>query len=160
MENNNQKTTDQNTELDNCKKQAEEYLNNWKHERADFVNYKKDEAKRAEEFVRFANEPLILEVIEVLDDLELAQREIKNEGLSKVIKKFKDVLRKYGVEEMEIEGKQFDPNLHEQVFADSSGPIPSGIYLMGNLQKVRSGYTMHGRVLRAARVSIIASKLS
>ena len=151
---------DGNVELNLCKKQAEEYLNNWKRERADFMNYKKDEAKRMSEFVKFANEPLILEIIESLDDLELAQEDIKNDGLSGVIKKFKNVLKKYGVEEIEIEGKQFDPNLHEQVFADSGESLQQGAYSMGNMQKVRSGYTMNGRVMRVARVRMLGSKIN
>ena len=156
-------TTEPTTEpsdLEVCKKQAEEYLNNWKRERADFINYKKDEAQRMTEFVKFANESLILETIEVLDDLELAQKNFKNEGLGEIIKKFKDMLKKYGVNEIEAEGKQFDPNLHEQVFADSGEPLPSGTYSTGNIQKIRSGYAMNGKVIRAARVRILASKLN
>ena len=61
-------------ELEKAKNYAEEYLNNWKRERADFLNYKKDEAKRMEEFVRFANEDLLMETIETLDDLEKAHQ--------------------------------------------------------------------------------------
>src|SRR3989344_4745828 len=69
---------------------AEEYLNNWKRERADFVNYKKDEGRRMEEFVKFANESLILELLDVVDDLYLAAKEVKNDGLNQVIKKFEE----------------------------------------------------------------------
>src|SRR3989344_7206683 len=120
--NQNQKTTeiqketeDKNTESDACKKQAEEYLNNWKRERADFVNYKKDEAKRMEEFVKFANESLILELVNVLDDLYLTAREAKNlptmtsAGLEQVIKKFENLLGKYEVEKIKVDGENFDP---------------------------------------------------
>src|SRR3989344_4576364 len=83
---------------------AEEYLNNWKRERADFLNYKKDEVKRLEEFVKFANEAIVLEVIEILDDLEKAATEIKNEGLDQVSKKFQELLKKYGVERIKTKG--------------------------------------------------------
>src|SRR3989344_628145 len=76
------------SELEKCQKERDEYLNNWKRERADFLNYKKEEAKRLEEFVKFANEAVILEVIEVIDDLEKASKEVKNEGLDQVLKKF------------------------------------------------------------------------
>src|SRR3989338_2467504 len=85
---------DQNAELDTCKKLAEEYLNNWKRERADFVNYKKDEGKRMEEFVKFANESLILELLDNLDDLYLAAKQTKDTGLEQIIKKFEDLLKK------------------------------------------------------------------
>ena len=36
------------------------------------MNYKKEEAKRLEEFVKYANEDLLLETIELVDDLELS----------------------------------------------------------------------------------------
>ncbi len=123
---------------------AEEYLNNWKRERADFINYKKEEAKRLEEFVKFANESLILEVLAVFDDLDLAAKQIKDVGLDQVVKKFGDFLGKYGVERIKVEG-EFDPTLHEAVEGEGEGRV----------EEVRAGYTMHGRVIRPARVRIV-----
>ncbi len=125
---------------------TEEYLNNWKRERADFLNYKKDEARRIEEFARFAHEDVILETLEVVDDLELAVQEYKNIGLEQIIKKFKDLFKKYGVEEIEVSGKNFDPALHEAVETEAGGE---------KIIQVRAGYVMHGKVVRPARVKII-----
>lgn len=135
----------QNDESAKLKKQSEEYLNNWKRERADFLNYKKDEAKRLEEFAKFANEDLILEAIEILDDLELAVQELKDVGLEQIIKKFSDLFKKYGVERIDIAGK-FNPGLHEAVETEKEGT---------KMKEVRAGYTMHGQVIRPARVKII-----
>lgn len=136
--------TDEN--LETCKKQAEEYLNNWKRERADFINYKKDEAKRMGEFVGFANEVLILELIDVLDDLYLTARETKNVGLDQVVKKFEDLLGKYEVEKIKVNGEKFDPLKHEAVESEDGGE---------KIEEIRAGYTMHGRVIRPARIKII-----
>lgn len=130
-------------EFEKCKKQAEEYLNNWKRERADFINYKKDETKRLEEFVKFANEGLILEVIDILDDLELAAKQMSDGGLDQVVKKFRDLLAKYGVERIKSNGK-FNPLIHEAVEGEGEGEV----------EEVRAGYLMHGRVIRPARVKI------
>ncbi|MEK7151524.1 MAG: nucleotide exchange factor GrpE [Patescibacteria group bacterium] len=135
--------SDSSAELDICKKQAEEYLNNWKRERADFVNYKKDETKRMSEFIKFGNESLILELLDTTDNLYLAAKEIKNDGLSQVIKKFEDLLKKYGVEKIEVTST-FDPMLHEVVEGTEGDKI----------EEVRAGYTMHGRVIRPARVRL------
>ena len=79
---------DQNSknELEESKKQAEEYLNNWKRERADFVNYKKDETKRVEEFLKFSTEGIILDLIDVIDAIEVARKNIPD------IKELKDWL--------------------------------------------------------------------
>lgn len=137
MDEENKKQPEQNKE--------EEYLNNWKRERADFLNYKKEEAKRVEEFVKFANEDLILEAIEVLDDLELAVKELPNVGLEQIIKKFNELFKKYGVERIDVGGK-FDPNLHEAVEIIEEGG--------GKMVGVRAGYTMHGKLIRPARVKL------
>lgn len=147
-----QNEEDGNIELNVCKKQAEEYLNNWKRERADFVNYKKDEGKRMEEFVKFANESLILELLDTLDDLYLAAEDLKNTGLDQVIKKFVDLLKKYGVEKIKIgdpsmsSGQvRFDP-MYQEIVEGTEGD---------KIEEVRAGYTMYGRVIRPARVRVI-----
>lgn len=134
--------------LEEYQKQAEEYLNNWKRERADFINYKKDEAKRLEEFAKFANEGLILEVIEILDDLEIALKHSSSDfnGLNQIMKKFGDWLKKYGVERIKVAGEKFNPELHEAVESSAKE---------GELEEIRAGYTMHGKVIRPARVKII-----
>ena len=139
-ENNDQKLN----ELDKCQKERDEYLNNWKRERADLLNYKKEEIKRLEKFGKFANEAVILEVINVIDDLERATKEINNNGLDQVLSKFQDLLNKYGVERIKIEGV-FDPLLHEAVEGTEGD----------KLEEIRAGYTMHGQVIRPARVKII-----
>ncbi len=127
------------------KDKAEEYLNNWKRERADFINYKKDESRRMEEFVRYANEDLVLEMMELVDDLEVVAKEIPGVGLEHVSKRFSELFKKYGVERVSVEGK-FDPALHEAVETEKEGT---------KMVEVRGGYTMHGKVIRPARVKII-----
>ena len=132
------------SELDICKKQADEYLNGWKRAQADFVNYKKDESKRMDEFFKFANRALILELLEVLDDLYSADRELNNQGLAQVIKKINDILGKYGVERIKVD-IPFNPEFHEAV-----GGMDGE-----KLEEVRAGYTMGGKVIRPARVNIV-----
>ena len=127
------------------KSKEEEYLNNWKRAQADFVNYKKDEEKRMRDFVKFANEDVILEILDAVANLELAAEHGKDEGLKQIAKQFETVLKKYGVERIVAAGQKFDPALHEAVDAidDTKG-----------LVEVRSGYTMHGRVIRPSRVTV------
>ncbi len=59
-------------ELKKCQKERDEYLEGWKRAKADLINYKKDEAKRFEAVVKFSNESLIRELINVLDSFDLA----------------------------------------------------------------------------------------
>ncbi len=130
--------------LEKAKAQAQEYLDNWKRERADFLNYKKDEMKRLSEFAKFADEGVLLEVIELMDDLEVAVKEITNPGLEQIVKKFREFLKKHGVQRIDTEGP-FDPLLHEAVEGTEGDKI----------EEVRAGYTMHGKVIRPERVKII-----
>lgn len=141
----------------------EEYLNNWKKERADFLNYKKDEAKRLEEFVRFANEDLIIETIEVLDDLKIARENAPPgnsewlQGFDNAIRKFDDLFRKYGVDKIEVENSKFDPSVHEAVAVSSEASGEGREMQEGGqkLEEVRAGYIMRGKVIRSAKVKII-----
>ncbi len=134
---------------------AEEYLNNWKRERADFINYKKEEARRLEEFVKYANEDLVLEMMELVDDLEIVAKEVPGVGLEHISKRFSELFKKYGVERISVEG-QFNPALHEAV------AVPSEALGEGRetekegtkMVEVRAGYTMHGKVIRPARVKL------
>ncbi len=134
------------SELEVCKKQAEEYLNNWKRERADFINYKKDEAKRLEEAIKFGNEVLLLEIIEIADDLEAGTKhQPENEGIAQISKKLRDLMAKYGVEKIKVEGEKFNPAEHEAVGGGEGD----------KLEEVRAGYTLYGKVIRPARVKVV-----
>jgi|SRR3989338_6218141 len=150
-------------ELEKCKQQCEEYLNNWKRERADFLNYKKDETRRIEEFLKFGTEGLIAELIDVIDGVEVARKnlperkELKDwtEGFDSSMDKLHKFLGKFGVERIKVDGDpstgsgqvKFDPLLHEAVeVQDEEGE---------NIVEIRPGYTMHGKVIRPARVRII-----
>lgn len=144
-----------NKELEECRKQAEEYLNNWKRERADFINYKKDESRRMEEFIKFSTEGIIMELVDAIDAIEVSRhnvpkiKELKEwlEGFDSSLDKMDKFLNKFGVEKIKVKDASFDPLLHEAVeVIDKDG---------NNIEEVRPGYTMHGKVIRPARVRIV-----
>ncbi len=132
-----------NTMEESVVSREEEYLNNWKRAQADFLNYKKEEMKRTEEILKYGNEAVIIDVVDVVGNLELAAAHLKDEGLKQVLKQFDSVLKKYGVQRIAVAGEQFDPALHEAV---------DTIEEHKPLVEVRPGYTMHGRVIRPSRV--------
>ena len=151
----NQNIKDNPEGLDKCQLERDEYLNNWKRERADFLNYKKDEAKRMEKFTKFASEVVILEVIGIIDDLEKAHQnfvkqnlggQAAQEGLNQVLKKFQDLLKKYDVERIEVKDEKFDPALHEAIESEDGGD---------KLEEVTAGDMINGKVIRPARVKIV-----
>ena len=149
-----------------CEKEKEEYLNNWKRERADFINYKKDEAKRMEEFLKFSTEGIIIELIDVVDGIEVARNNLPESkeleewitGFDGSLDKLDKFLNKFGVEKINVKGEKFDPLLHEAV-AVSSEALSEGREVQDKdgerIEEIRPGYTMHGKVIRPARVKII-----
>ena len=160
--NNKQPTTIIPEELD-YEKKAQEYLDNWKRERADFVNYKKDEARRMEDFLKFSTEGIIMEMIDVIDGIEVSRnnlpeaKELKEwtEGFDSALDKIDKFFKKFGVEKIKTKNDpstgsgqvKFDPELHEAVeIQDKDGD---------KIEEIRPGYKMHGKVIRPARVKIV-----
>ena len=144
--------------LEDCQKQKEEYLAGWQRARADFLNYKKEEMERIKEILKYGNENLILKILPILDNFEKAEKEIpddkKNdkllEGLFQIKTQFQDFLKNQGIEEIKTIGKKFDPNFQEVVQELEKKGVESGI-VIGETQK---GYTIHGKVLRPAKVKV------
>lgn len=129
---------------EDLQKKCEEYLNGWKRERADFLNYKKEEMERIGNLAKYANEELILKLLPILDNLCLAEQHVKDEGVAQIKKQLEDFLAKEGIEHVEVVGKPFDPNTMEAV--EGSGETV--------LEEVQRGYTLHGKLIRPAKVKL------
>lgn len=145
---------DLNKRLEKAEKEKEEYLDGWKRAKADLINYKKDELKRLEEVARFGSESLILELISILDDFDLALTTLEKQsaaekGVYLIRSRFEDILKRRGLERIKVEaGDKFDPNYHEAIAAVSGGE--EGFIA----EEVEAGYTLHGKVIRPARVKV------
>ena len=125
---------------------------------ADFDNYKKRAARERQEYVAFANERLLKELLPILDDLERAldaaeehQEAQLEEGVRLVHRSLAGLLERQGVKEIATEGA-FDPHVHEALLAQPSEDAESGAVI----DVVQKGYTLGDRVVRPARV-VIAS---
>lgn len=150
------------TEVELLKEQLEEQKNKLLRALADFDNYKKRVAIEREQFVRFANEALITELLPVIDGLaralETAEKtKISEEmvkGIALVKRQLEDALKKFGVEKIESIGKPYDPNLHEAILQKESDE-PEGMIL----EEMQKGYTLHGRVIRPSMVIVSKTRL-
>ncbi|MDP3954330.1 MAG: nucleotide exchange factor GrpE [bacterium] len=156
----NETETNLQKKLSECELKSDEYLNSWKRAAADLINYKKDEAKRLEEFAKFSNENVILGLVALFDEISLAlnytPEELKKydkwaEGIENLMKKFNELLERHGVKKIATIGEKFDPLLHEAVSQEPSDKKSGTI-----LEEIRPGYNMSGKIIRAARV-VIAS---
>ena len=134
-------------------KKCEEYLNGWKRERADFLNYKKEEMERIGNLVKYANEEIILKLLPILDNFCLAEQHIKDEGVAQIKKQLEDFLAKEGIEHIEVIGKPFDPNIMESV--GETDFVKSDLTKSGVVtEEVQRGYTLRGKLIRPANVKI------
>lgn len=114
---------------------------------ADFDNYKKRNKETAKVMYEEGVADVIEDVLPTLDYLEMAISSQKDDsfkqGLELVKKAFLDVLSKYGVQEIDAMGKEFDPNVHEAAM-NKDDPDNAG-KVVGVLKK---GYIRNGKVLR------------
>ena len=128
--------------LEECQKLKDEYLSGWQRERADFLNYKREELERIGEILKYADVGLILNLLPILDNFEIAEEKLpenlKNDenvkGLLKIKNQIKDFLKSEGVEEIKSIGERFDPHLHEIV-----GEVASSEALAKEGKKIESG---------------------
>jgi molecular chaperone GrpE len=142
-------------EVEELKLKCEEYLNGWKRERADFLNYKKDEAERISSLVKYANEDIIYKLIPILDNFNLAAKHLQDQGFLQIKKQLEDLLVKEGIETIEVLGKPFDPNTMEILGETDRGPASIQTIQADTVaEEVQKGYTLNGKLIRPAKVKI------
>lgn len=130
---------------------------------ADFENARKRWRKEQAEVQERANADLLRELLEIYDDFQRAlsapsegQTESVLKGVEMIARRMEAFLKGYGIQPIEVEGKSFDPALHEAVAHEATESVPEGTVL----SELRRGYTMNGRVLRTAVVKISSKEES
>lgn len=151
-------------EIEKLKAERDEYLKGWQKERADFINYKKDEKERFKEVINFSNERLIKSLIMVLDSFDLAiqsllkgekDNEWKNEsylkGIYLIKDQLEDILKKEGVEIIEAKpGEDFNPSFQEAIIEVENEKFhPHTV-----VEMLEKGYMLNGKIIRPCRVSV------
>ncbi len=128
--------------------ELEEWKNKYLRALADYQNLEKQTQSWREEFVKFANQGLLISLLEILDDLEKAQEHLNDEGLKIVLDKLIKIIKNNGVETLEILGQEYNPELSEVVMME---PGEKNNVIVKVLQK---GYKLNGRVIRPAKVIV------
>ena len=125
-------------------------------EKAELENFKKRLTKEKDDFVQFANERLLQELIQIEDNLERALEvpnatlESLKEGVEMIQKQFSTFLKNQKVEPIEAIGKDFDPTLHEVLNQQESEEHEENTVI----EEYSKGYTLNGRILRPTKVVI------
>jgi molecular chaperone GrpE len=138
---------------------AKEYWDKILRLQADFDNSRKRLEKEKQDFVKFANEGIILELLNVLDDLErtvgLAESQHQDlssflKGVEMILAHLYEMLKEYGVKPIEAEGKLFDPHLHEAMMQVENKEIPEHTVV----EEMQKGYMLNDRVIRTSKVKV------
>jgi molecular chaperone GrpE len=126
---------------------------------AEFDNTRKRLEKEKQDFVRFANEGIILELLNILDDLErsveLAESKGQDltaflKGVEMILAHLYEMLKEYGVKPIEAEGKLFDPHFHEALMQTENKDLPEHTIV----EELQKGYLLNDRVIRTSKVKV------
>ena len=152
---------EQNEDAEYYKKMAEDYLDTLRRVQADFENYKKRVRKEKADTIRYATEGILAKLIGITDNLKRGTDCAANltnpncledmiEGIMLINKQSHDLLAEYGVTPYQSVGKQFDPALHECICLVEQDDLPENTVV----EEFQTGYKIHDRVLRPAKVSV------
>lgn len=161
-ENSEDKKDEKNTELQDLQQKYDTLNQQYLRLAADFDNYRKRQAQERENLLKFGTENALKKMIEVLDNFERGKKALENvedcakvkESFDLVHKQVFDALSKLGLEVIETEGKEFDPNFHDAVMQTPTSEHPEHT-IINELQK---GYKMGDKVLRPALVNVATSE--
>jgi molecular chaperone GrpE len=129
---------------------------------AEFDNYKRLIQRDQRDQVRFGNEPLLKELLPVVDNLERAikssreggNNDVLIQGVELTLKQLTGALAKFHVTPIETVGQPFNPATHHSVTSVASKKVPEH-HVVDEFQR---GYLLHDRILRAAMVSVSTGK--
>jgi molecular chaperone GrpE len=141
--------------VERAEREASEFRDKWMRAAADYQNLKRRSEQERQDLARFANAALIINILPILDDMERALGTLDAklagltwvEGIYHIYRKFKQALESAGVSEIEADGADFDPNLHEavQYSEGDEGKVVS---------VVQKGYKLGDRVIRPSMVVV------
>ncbi|MDP8012056.1 MAG: nucleotide exchange factor GrpE [Thermoplasmata archaeon] len=153
-----------NEELEKKLKEEEEKSKNYWDRilrmQADFENFQKNMEKERQNIVKMASEDIIKDLIDDLENLELALENAKkdNENIYNSLKivydHFLKTLEKNGLERIESIGKKFDPYLHEAIMIEETLNNDDGLVV----EEFRKGYKLNGKVIKPSKVKVLKKR--
>lgn len=146
------------SKIEKLELEVQEWKDSYTRKLAEFQNFSRRKENELAEFKKYASEEIILKVLDNVDNLERAidsTKESKNfdllvEGVDMILKNMKNLLVDEGVEEIEAEGKTFDPYEHQPMMTETLEEVENDTIL----QVFQKGYKLKGKVIRPSMVKI------
>lgn len=146
------------------KKEEVDYKSKYFYIAAEMDNYRKRMDREKENLVKYGNERVLSDLLQVVDNFERTIDMLKPDqdpkmknvviGLDMVKKQFIDALSKHGLTPVESVGKDFDPNFHEAMSQEyQEGAKPNEV-----IKEFQKGYTLNGRLIRPSKVVVASDK--
>jgi len=138
---------------------AKEYPDKLLRLQAEFENTRKRLERDKQDFIKFANERIILELLNILDDLErtveLAQSKHQDlssflKGVGMILAHLYELLKENGIKPIDAQGKIFDPNYHEALMQIDDKDLPEHTIV----EELQKGYLLNDRVVRTSKVKV------
>ena len=162
--NENEEKQDENTteSLEKQMKKLEEEVNTWKTDYykvfADMENLKRRLEKEHQNSLKFMMQSFIEELLPVVDNFERSlnvqnpSEEVQTflKGYQMIFDQLMNILKKNGVEVIEAQGKEFDPNLHQAVMTTQDENFDHNVVV----EELQKGYKLKDRVIRASLVKV------
>ena len=126
---------------------------------AEFDNFKRRNAKERLELIQTAGKDVIIDLLDVLDDCDRAQKQLDSsndikeirEGVLLVFNKLRNILQAKGLKPMESINREFNPDLHEAI---TEIPAPSEELKEKIIDEVIKGYYLNDKIIRHAKVVV------
>ena len=146
-------------QLQKLQSEVEELKDKYLRQAAEFDNFRRRTAKEKIELISTAGKDVIGSLLEVLDDSERAEKQLKNaqdlealkEGFRLVFTKLRTTLQARGLKAMETIGTEFNPDIHEAI---TEIPSPSPDMAGKVIDEVEKGYYLNDKIIRFAKVVV------
>lgn len=153
--------TENNAEVSIEMKELMEFKDKFYYVAAEMENLKRRHERQLQDQIKFGTEKVMMGLLDVVDNLERTLQAIENDeddkvkniytGVDMVRGQFLDTLKSHGLEKIDTEGKVFDPHFHEAMAQmPAEGKEDQEI-----IQTYQNGYSLNGRVIRAAKVVVV-----
>ena len=143
-------------ELEESKKQADDFKDKWMRNVAEFDNYKKRNAKIWQDAFNEGIASVVLKILVVGDTLDRAKGlgldEKTQAGIEAIKRKFDETLSSLDIEEINPIGEKFDPNIAEAVMQVEKGENDESETVKQVFEK---GYKLKDKIIRYAKVSVV-----
>jgi molecular chaperone GrpE len=145
-------------ETERLRAQVSELNDRYLRQVAEFENFKRRNARERIEMIQTAGKDVIVDLLDVLDDSERAQKQLETsedlaqirEGIKLVFNKLRNSLSSKGLKPIDSLNKEFNVDQHEAVTEIEAGDEMKGKVVA----EVQKGYYLNDKIIRFAKVVV------